>query len=157
VLALLLASSALQAQTQSVVLSEEDEAEILESLLELEMKSFLDSEFGHIRTFSSTNIGSVSARQLVKHGFSLIGDREIQKGRIDHVIEYLVIRNIDLRKRIAVVKVSAVTEGRPCFAPAFYRERSFSYVFRKNADQWVGRLLKRSVPFPFTKRVATVP
>src|SRR5258705_1656406 len=150
-LALLLASSTLQAQSQSAVLSEEDEAEILESLLELEMKS-LDSEFGNIRTFSSTNIGSVSAKQIAKHGFSLIGDREIKKGKIDHVIEYLVIRSIALRKGIAVVKLSPVREGHPCFVPAFYTERSFTYVFRKNADQWVGRLLKRSVPFPFSKR-----
>lgn len=155
-LALLLASCALQAQSQSAVLSEEDEAAILASLLELEMKS-LDSEFGNIRTFSSTNIGSVSARQIAKHGFSLIGVHEIQKWKIDHVIEYLVIRSIDLRNGIAVVKLSAVKEGRPCFAPAFYSERSFTYLFRKNADQWVGRLLKRSVPFPFSKRVATMP
>jgi hypothetical protein len=155
-LVLMVTSFALHAQSQSAVLSEKDEAEILESLLELDMKS-LDSEIGSIRRFSSANISSVSQRQIAKHGFSFIKDSEIQEWKTEHLIDYLVIRSIDLRNGIAVVKLSAVTEGRPCFAPAFRSERSFTYAFRKDADRWVGRLLKRSVPFPFSKRVATMP
>jgi hypothetical protein len=158
ILALLLASGVLHAQGKSAALSEEDEAKILESLVELQKKYLSpDSELGTIRIFSSANISSVSQRQIAKLGLSVITELDIQKSKIDNVIEYVVIRSIDLRNGIAVVKLSAVSEGRPCFGPAFYSVRSFSYAFQKNADQWEGRLLKRSLPFPFSKRVATMP
>ena len=54
ILAILIASSVLVSygQSQSGVVSEQDEAEILESLLQKEIKP-LGSEFGNIRTFSS--------------------------------------------------------------------------------------------------------
>ena len=158
ILALLIASSVLHThgQSQSGVLSDEDEAEILESLIQLEIKP-LGSEFGSIRTFSSANIGRISAARITKLGFSLREPRDIQRRRNDYVIEYVVIRTIHLREGIVVVKLSAVMEGRPCFAPAFSMERSFTYEFQKSAKEWVGRLVKRPGPFPFSKRVWTMP
>ena len=155
-LALILGSGVLHAQGQRAVLSEEDEGQIIESLIKLETK-FFDTEFGGLRTFSSVNLSSVLARKIAGLGFSLIEDREIQEKKTDHVIEYLVIRGIDLRNGRVIVKLSAVAEGRPCFAPAFRTERSFTYVFWKEADQWVGRLSKGSAPFPFINRAATMP
>jgi len=158
ILALLIASSVLptHGQSQSGVLSDEDEAEILESLLQLEIKP-LGSEFGNIRTFSSDNIGSVAASRIAKNGFSLKAARDIQRWKHEHVIEYVVIRSIYLRDGIVVVRLSAVTEGRPCFAAAFSTERSFTYEFQKSAKEWVGRLVKRPVPFPFSRSLATTP
>jgi hypothetical protein len=152
ILTLLIASSGLRAhgQSQSALISDEDEAAILETLLRLEIKT-LGSEIGNIRAFSSDNLSKVSARRIEKLGFYVIAPSNIEKGKSDHVVEYVVVRSIHLRRGIVVVKLSAVTEGRPCFAPAFSRERSFTYEFQKSLTEWVGRLVKRSAPFPFSR------
>jgi hypothetical protein len=153
ILAILIASSVLVSygQSQSAVVSERDEAEILESLLQKEIKPF-GSEFGNIRTFSSDNIGSVSATRIEKQGFSLMASGDIQRFSSDHVIEYLVIRSIYRRDGFVVVRLSAVTEGQPCFARAFSIERSFTYTFQKSAKEWVARLVKRPAPFTLSRK-----
>ena len=76
ILGLLIASIVLltNGQSQSGILSDEDEAEILESLIQSEIKP-PGSEFGK-RVFSSDNIGSVSATRIEKHGFSLMAAGE---------------------------------------------------------------------------------
>jgi hypothetical protein len=157
ILAILILSSVLVSygQSQSGVVSEQDEAEILESLLQKEIKP-LNSEFGNIRTFSSDNIGSVSATLIEKQGFSLMASGDIQRFRSDHVIEYLVIRSIYRRDGFVVVRLSAVTEGQGCFARVF-QERSFTYTFQKSAKEWVARLVKRPAPFTFSRSLATTP
>ncbi len=158
ILGLLIASSVLliNGQSQSGILSDEDEAEILESLIQSEIKP-PGSEFGNIRIFSSDNIGSVSATRIAKHGFSLMTAREIERLKQEYVVDYGVIRSIYLRDGIVVVRLSTVTEGRPCFAPPFSRERSFTYEFQKNPTGWVGKLVKRPEPFLFTRSLATTP
>jgi hypothetical protein len=158
ILALLIASSVLHihGQSQSGVLSDEDEAEILESLIQLEIKP-LGSEFGSPWIFSSDNISSVVATRIAKHGFKLMAADEIKRSRQEYVVDYVVIRSIYRRDGIVVVRLSAVTEGRPCFARAFSRERSFTYEYQKNLRRWVGKLVKRPVPFPFTRSLATTP
>jgi len=140
-------------QSQSNALSDEDEAEILESLIQLETKH-LGGEFGAVRYFSSENIGSLSAARITKHGFWLIYPGDIERGRRDYMLNYVVIRSIYPKDGIVVVRVSVVTEGRPCFAPAFSTERSFTYWFKKSANEWVGRLVKRPSPFLFSKSLA---
>ena len=140
-------------QSPSNALSDEDEAEILESLIQLETKH-LGGEFGAVRYFSSENIGSLSASRITKHGFWLIYPGDIERGRRDYMLNYVVIRSIYPKDGIVVVRVSVVTEGRPCFAPAFSTERSFTYWFKKSANEWVGRLVKRPSPLPFLKSIA---
>ena len=156
ILALLIASSVLltHGQSQSGVLSDEDEAEILESLLQLKIEPL---GFGNIRIFSSDNIGSVLATRIAKHGFSLMAAREIETLKQGYVVDYVVIRSMYLRDGIAVVRLSTVTEGRPCFAPPVSRERSFTYEFQKNPTGWVGKFVKRPLPFPFIRSLATTP
>ena len=155
ILALLIVgnTSHTQSQSQSNALSDEDEAEILESLIQLETKH-LGGEFGAVRYFSSENIGSLSASRITKHGFWLIYPGDIERGRRDYMLNYVVIRSIYPKDGIVVVRVSVVTEGRPCFAPAFSTERSFTYWFKKSANEWVGRLVKRPSPLPFLKSIA---
>ena len=158
ILGLLIASSVLltNGQSQSGILSDEDEAEILESLIQSEIKP-LGSEFGNIRVFSSDNIGSVSATRIAKHGFSLMTAREIERLKQEYVVDYVVIRSISLRNGIVVVRLSIVTEGRACFAALISGERSFTYWYKKNPTGWVGKLVKRPEPFPFTRSWATTP
>jgi hypothetical protein len=141
-------------QSQSKTLSDEDEAEILESLIQLETKQ-LGGEFGPVRYFSSENIGSLSASRITKHGFWLISPGDIQTRKRDYLLNYVVIRSIHPKDGIVVVRVSVVTEGRPCSAPAFSTERSFTYWFTKTANEWIGRLVKGPSPFLFSKSMRT--
>ncbi|MCM3901852.1 MAG: hypothetical protein ND866_09115 [Pyrinomonadaceae bacterium] len=106
ILVLLIASSVLltNGQSQSGVLSDEDEAEILESLIQSEIKP-LGSEFGSIRIFSSDNIGLVLATRIAKHGFSLMAAREIERLKQEYLVDYVVIRSISLRNGICGCQV----------------------------------------------------
>jgi hypothetical protein len=154
-LALLMAST-LHTHAQSRVLTGEDEADILESLLEVKIDPF-GTALGGVKTFSSDNIASASATRLAKHGFSFMSSWDIQRRKQDQVIDYVIIRSIYLKDGVAVVRLSIVREGRPCFGPAFSTERSFTYEFEKTANKWVGRLVKRPTPFPFSKKLKTTP
>ena len=158
ILGLLIAGSVLltNGQSQSGILSDESEAEILESLIQSEIKP-LGSKFGNIRVFSSDNISSVSATRIAKHGFSLMTAREIERLKQEYVVDYVVIRSISLRNGIVVVRLSTVREGRGCFAPSFSSELSFSYWYKKTPMGWIGKLVKRPEPFLFTRSLATTP
>lgn len=157
-LALLLVSNVLHAQGRYSVVSEQDEATILESLIKLELeKKTLGSEIGYIRTFASANISSASARQLEKLGFTLIRDDEIQIRKTSWVIDYVMVRNIELKNGLVTVMISAVTEGRPCFGPAFRSQRSFTYTFRKEGEKWIGQLLRTFFPISYPRKSFTTP
>ena len=155
ILALLVVGSMSQtlSQTQSNTLSDEDEAVILELLIQQETKQ-LGAEFGAVRYFSSENLGSLSRSRITNHGFQLISPGDIETRKRDYVLNYVVIRSIHPKDGIVVVNVSVVTEGRPCFAPAFSSERAFTYWYKQNANEWVGRLVKRPSPFLFSKSIA---
>ena len=155
ILALLIAGSMSHAlgQSQSNTLSDEDKAEILESLIRFGTLR-VEAEFGAVRNLSSENLGSLSSSRLTRYGFSLISPTEIERLKRDQFLDYVVIRSIEPKGGIVVVRVSVVSEGRPCFAPAFSTERSFTYWFTKSANEWVGRLVRRPSPFLFSKSTA---
>ena len=150
ILALLLAGSMSHALGQGNVLADEDEAAILETLIKLETNS-LGAEFNVIQFFSSENIGPLAVLRIRKLGFWLSSAGDIERARREHLLDYAVIRSISLKDGMATVRVSVVKEGRPCFAPAFSTERSFTYVFQKSANEWVGRLAKRPSPLVFQR------
>ena len=150
ILALLLAGSLSHAVGQANVLADEDEAAILESLIKLETKHF-GAELSGIQLFSSENIGPLAALRIAKLGFSLASAGDIERGKREQVLDYAAIRSISPKDGMVTVKVSVVKEGRPCFAPAFSTERSFTYVFTKSANEWVGRLARRSSPLLFQR------
>ena len=151
ILALLLAGSMSHALGQGNVLADEDEAAILESLIKLET-NHLGAEFSRIQFFSSENIGRLAASRIRKLGFSLWFPGDIERSKRDHLLDYAVIRSISLKDGMVTVRVSVVKEGRPCFGSAFATERSFTYVFQKNANEWVGRLAKRPSPLLFQRK-----
>ena len=115
ILALLIVGSISHTLGQSSSLSDEDEAEILESLIQLET-NHLGGELAASSYFSSENIGSLSASRITKHGFRLISPGDIQIRIRDYMLNYVVIRSIQPKDGIVVVRVSVVTEGRPCGA-----------------------------------------
>jgi len=163
ILALLIASSFSHTYAQGGVVSDEDEADILQSLIENEIKGF-GSEFGTPRTFSSENISPVSVARIKKLGFWVARPSDIEMRKRDWVVNYVVIRSIHVQRTnlnsihlkdgIVVVRLSEVNEGRPCFAPAFSTQRSFTYEFQKTANGWVGRLVKKPSLFTFSKSLA---
>lgn len=154
ILVILLATSMSRTYAQNLSLSDADEADVVEALLEFSPKQF-DAGFRGITNFSTENLSSVSASRIKQHGFSLISPSEIEWRKRDYMIDYVVIRDINPKDGMVVVSVSVVTEGRPCFGSAFSTQRSFSYVFKKSGQQWVGRLLKGPTPFPFSRSLAT--
>jgi hypothetical protein len=143
-------------QDRPVGLSDEDEAAIVESLLHHEIKPF-GTWFGNVRNFSSENMSATSETRIAKNGFTLISPVDIEQSKRNYIIEYLIIRSIYLRSNVVVVSISSVSEGRPCFAPAFSREQNFHYEFQKVSNEWVGRLVKRPAPFPFSKSLTANP
>jgi len=153
ILVLLIASSFSHTYAQGGVVSDEDEADIVEWLIENEIKPF-GSEFRPSRNFSSENIGPVAVARIEKLGYSARTASDIESVKRDYLIDYVVIRSMSLKDGMVVVRLSEVTEGRPCFAPAFSTERSFTFVFKKSGNAWVGGLLKRPAPFTFTKSLA---
>ena len=163
ILVLLMAASMSQTHAQTQSLSDEDEAEIIEAMLQLATKPSgsdfrsnpFGSDFGITTNFSSANLSSLSASRLKQHGYSLISPLAIEEGKREHVVDYVVVRGIDLKEGMVVVRVSVVSEGRPCFAPAFSRQSALSYVFKKSGTQWVGQVLKRPLPFPLMRSMAT--
>jgi hypothetical protein len=136
-------------QKQPASLSEEDEAEIIEYLLQHEIKP-LGSWFKG-RSFSSENISPALAVRIKKHGFSLISAHDIENWKRENVIDYVILRSFSLSSGIVVVSLSDVSEGRPCFALSFSREQNFKYALRKVSNEWTVVYKKGPTPFPFSK------
>ncbi len=103
VLTLLMAST-LHIYAQSRALTDDDEADILESLLQVKIDPF-GTALGGVRTFSSENISSVSATRLAKHGFSFMSSWDIERVKQNYLVDYVIIRSIYLKDGIAVVRL----------------------------------------------------
>jgi hypothetical protein len=144
-------------QNQNTVLSDDAKADIVESLLQLVIEAPF-SEFKYIRKISSDNIGSVPTTRIAKHGFSVLSADQIRTLRNDNfLVEYVILRRMDLRGSVVTVNLSRVIEGRPCFAPPFFREESFTYEYKEGAKGWVGRLVQKPLPFSFGRNLAIKP
>jgi hypothetical protein len=115
-LVLLSASGVLIAQGQQAgvsLLSDSEKADLIESVLELELQaqaSVLD--FANIRNISADNIEFIEPTRLSKRGFSLVVVRQLRESKKDHVVEYLVFRKIYSRGD-AVVIVFIAGDRRP--------------------------------------------
>jgi hypothetical protein len=157
VLVLLMVSSAWVAhgqQAKSNVLSDNDKAEIIESMLELE-SSAQSSEFENIRKLSSENI-DFDASRISGLGYTLLTASQIRDLKKDRVIKYVVVRKIYSRDGVVFVSLARVTEGRPCFGAIFSSERSLTYEFQKNAGEWIGQLIRSpALQLTFGKNLPT--
>ena len=139
--------SVLRSLAQGPGLSREDQAQIIESVLQLEVRA-QNSEFEIIRNLSTDNIDFVALSRINGY-FTLMNADYIQAAKVDQVIDYVVLRKIYSKYGSVFVSLSRVNEGRPCFGPAFSRVRSFTYEYRKDSGEWVGRLGGRT-PRPFS-------
>ena len=148
VIAVLLTTTGITVRGQeTVALSDADRAAIVESVLDPELRNQSSvPDFANIRDVSSDNIELIEASQLSKHGFTLVPAADLRQSKKDHVVSYLLFRNISLRDDVAVVKLSRVTEGRPCFGAPISSERTYTYEARRSSGVWVANLIARPAP-----------
>jgi hypothetical protein len=145
---LMLGSGLLALGQEARGLSREDQTKIIESVLQLEARN-QNSEFESIRNLSTENIEFVDPSRIGGSGFTLITADYIRSEKVDRMIDYVVVHKIYSRDGKVFVNLSRMNEGRPCFGPAYSRERTFNYEYRKESGEWVGRLVART-PRPFS-------
>jgi hypothetical protein len=134
-------------QPSAAALADADKATIVESVLTLELQNQNSvPDFANIRDVSSENIEFVEPSQLLPRGFTLVAAADLRQSKKDRVVTYLLFRNISLRDGVAVVKLSRMTEGRPCFGAPISIERTYTYESRRTDDGWVGELTRRPKP-----------
>ena len=153
---LLLASVTARSQQPSTLTrSDSDKSAVIESVLVAELRNQNSvPDFANIRQVSSDNIEFVEQSQLSKHGFTLLAVADLRQSKKDRIVTYLLFRNISLRDGVAVVKLSRVTEGRPCFGAPISIERTYTYESRQSSGGWVAQMTARptpSVPFVVTR------
>jgi hypothetical protein len=139
-------------------LSDSDKAQIIESVLDLELRTQASvPDFANIRKVSDDNIEFIEPSRLSKHGFTLVAASQLRESKRDHIVEYLLFRRIYSRDGLAVVVLSRVTEGRPCFGAAFSTERNYTYESRRTSGGWTAELIGRPAPLIsfWPKRSAT--
>jgi hypothetical protein len=123
------------------LLSDSDKALIIESVLDLELRTQASvPDFAYIRKVSDDNIEFIEPSRLSKHGFTLMAASQLRESKKDHIVEYLLFKRIYSRDQVALVALSRVTEGRPCFGQAFFRERTYTYESRRTSSGWVAQL-----------------
>ena len=134
-------------QATGDLLSDSDRARIVESVLDLERQTQTSiPDFANIRNVSDENIEFIEPSWLSKHGFAIVAASKLRESKKDHIVEYLLFRKIYSRDELAVVELSRVTEGRPCFGAAFSRERTYTYEARRTPIGWVAQLIRKPAP-----------
>jgi len=135
-------------QTAPDTLSDGDKGAIVESVLDIELRTQASvPDFANIRKVSSDNIEFIEPSRLSKHAFTLVAASQLRESKKDRVVEYLLFRKIFVRDGAVVVVLSRVTEGRPCFGAAFSHERSYTYESRRTSGGgWLTQLIGRPAP-----------
>jgi len=129
-------------QSAADFLSESDKAQIIESVLDLELQTQASvPDFANIRKVSDDNIEFIEPSRLSKHGFTLVVASQLRESKKDHIVEYLLFRRVYSRNGLTLVALSRVTEGRPCFGAAFFTERTYTYESRRTSSGWVAQLI----------------
>jgi hypothetical protein len=145
-------------QTETWGLSGADKSDIIEAVLNLGGKNpaSIPPYFPNIRTVSSANIEFIDSARLQKHGFTVVTSSQINEGKKDYVIDYLVFKKIQfqLLDGVARVVVWRVSEGRPCFsAPLPPAITIYTYECRRTSTGWEAQLIGvPSPPMPFASR-----
>jgi hypothetical protein len=134
-------------QSRADLLSDSDKAQIIESVLDLELRTQASvPDFANIRKVSDDNIEFIEPSWLSKHGFTLVAASQLGESKKDHIVKYLLFRRVYSRDGLALVVLSRVTEGRPCFGSAFFTERTYTYESRRTSSGWVTQLIGKPAP-----------
>ena len=143
-------------QATADLLTDNDRARIIESVLDLELQTQASIPgFSNITTVSDENIEFIERSWLPKHGFTIAAASNLREAKKDSVVEYLLFMKIYARDELAVVGLSRVTEGRPCFGAAFSRVRNYTYEVRRTPNGWVAQLIREpALMFDFAPKVS---
>jgi hypothetical protein len=133
--------------TMSYRLSDEDKTEIIRSILRLTQSSIFTSSSNMY--LSSENIEFIKPSAVSEFRVVLISSTQIERMKEGFVHDYVVFRSFEVKNEKVIVSLSRITEGRPCFAPAFSREQKITYEYGREAGIWEGELVRHSVPLPF--------
>ncbi|HMH44204.1 MAG TPA: hypothetical protein VK557_12020 [Pyrinomonadaceae bacterium] len=140
-------------QTSSANVPVTDKTEIIEAVLDLEMRnrhSFAD--FDNITDVSSENIEFIDPSQLSKRGFTLVAANQLCEWQANRVVQYLLFKMISAGDDVIDVAVSHVTGGRACFSGRFYSERKYKYEARRTSGGWTVQLTRKPIPPFFSGR-----
>jgi hypothetical protein len=134
------------------IIAEAEKTGIIESVLELETRNQSSiADFANIREVSSDNIEFIEPTRLSTLGFRVVSVASLNAAKQDHVVQYLLFKKLTLRDGVAIVVLSRVTEGRPCFAEPFSRERRWTYRARRTPVGWIAEVIARPAsPISFT-------
>jgi hypothetical protein len=100
-------------------------------------------DFANIREVSDENVEFIEPSRLSKHGFTLVAASQLRESKKDFIVDYLLFKGIYSRDGLALVSLSRVTEGRPCFGPAFFTKRTYTYESRRTSSVWVAQLIRK--------------
>src|SRR5688572_13213209 len=78
-----------QGQSQTTTPVDALPVELFKSLLQLEIKT-QEADFENLRAISSENIG-LTSEWLQEQGFRLIPEKDIVKGKKEHIVSYVVL------------------------------------------------------------------
>jgi len=136
------------------IIDDGDKTGIIKSVLDLEKRNQSSIEdFSNIRDVSSDNIGFIEPSRLSAPGFRILSVLSLNAARQERVVEYLLFSEISLVDGVAIVVLSRVTEGRPCFGPPFSYERRYTYKARRSPVGWIAELItKPTPPISYTRR-----
>lgn len=130
---------------QNNFVSDSDRAEIVESVLEQELLTQITiPDFAYIRTVSSENLEFMQPSQLAKHGFRLANADDLQPSK-NFYVQYLLFGKISRRNEVAVVSLSRVMVGPPCYGGPSISQREYIYESRRTNGRWVSQLIRRPV------------
>ena len=121
-------------QPKAELLSDGDKSQIIESVLDLEVRNqYSFPDFDNIKYVSSENIEFIDPSRLPDHGFTLVAANQLCELQINRVVQYLLFKNISGGDDVIDVVVSHVRGGRACFGGRFNSERSYKYEARRTS------------------------
>jgi uncharacterized protein len=153
----LMVSGALQTHAQEMMsnrLSNKEKSEIIESVLQQELKS-QQAEFDSTKILSSENIEFIEPSKISEYGFILLSAAQIEESKKKEVIDYVVVRRIEAKGNIVIVSLSRMREGSACFNPKFSSGKNFMYEYHWKSGKWIGGLTGKSLPFLYDMNLHT--
>jgi hypothetical protein len=132
-------------------------AGIVEAVLDLEFNDpTSEIRLAQLKAISSENIEFIEPSRLSKRGFGLVTPSQINESKKDHVVNYLRFGKIYFRGSVAVIVLSRITEGKPCFSGPFSHQWRYTYEVHQTPDGWSAQLMKRpGLWVPFNRGINT--
>lgn len=130
-------------------ISPADRTQIIEAVLDAELRYQTLIPEGIIRTVSSENIEFMEPSRLWERGFTKETYSPSQAWNRE--VRYLAVRRMTFRDDVAVVVLSRVSEIRPCWTKPLVKERRYTYEVQRTSTGWAAKLKRTPenlIPLP---------